>query len=200
MSVAGFNFQYLNNVSLYWNNQPLNQASKYGVSVVRAQTTGACWRCIGVFHLPPEDNKGRHNAFVEVLDEQGKRTNDPTIAWSWWIDAPTQIRKLDKPANEPAADIPIERSMTVTLRINGGGIPSDSVGGIHTRHPDERTSDGRPLNSYGHHSFYVIFQRQNAVDPEPQRPTEPATVEQRLTALEVEVKSLRAIVSKWSGD
>jgi hypothetical protein len=198
VSVAGFNFSYLNNVALHWTNQPLNQAAHYGVSVVRHPTTGACWRCIGVFHLPPEDNRGRHNAFLEVLDEQGKRTNAPVVNWTWYIDAPIQVRKLDKPDNEPAADIPIERSMTVTIRVDGGGIPSDSVGGLHTRHADEANG-----NTYGHHSFYVIFQRQNAatqIDPEPTRPTEPPTIEQRIASLEAEVKSLRAIVSKWSGD
>lgn len=186
MSVAGFDFQQLNRVALSTSQPPVNQAANYGVSVVKAPP-GPAWRCIGVFKLAPQENRGRHNCFIEVLDENGNRTRQPVVNWTWYMDAPTQTVKLDKPANEPAADIPVEKSYTVTLRINGGGLPSDSVGGIHTRHADE--GEG---STYGHHSYYVVFQRRQGsiiappVDPDPIDP--PAG---DLTALQAENAKLR---------
>jgi len=36
---------------------------------------------------------------------------------------------------------------------------SDRVENIHTTHPDEPLPDGSLLNTLGHHSFYVVFQR-----------------------------------------
>ncbi|MCB0123290.1 MAG: hypothetical protein KDE58_13640, partial [Caldilineaceae bacterium] len=66
---------------------------------------------------------------------------------------PADPKRLDKPANEPAADIPIEKTMTVTLWLEGDG-PSDQVQGLHTRHDDEEEG-----NTRGHHSYYIVFQR-----------------------------------------
>lgn len=168
MSVSGFDFQRLKKVALSTLQPPINQAADYGVNVVKAPT-GPAWRCIGIFHLAPQENRGRHNVFVEVLDENGNRDRSPVVNWTWYMDAPTQTVRLDKPDNEPAADIPVEKSYTVTLRVNGDGLDSDSVGGIHTRHADE--AEG---NTYGHHSFYVIFQRQHSdVIAPPEKPVEP---------------------------
>lgn len=170
MSVSGFDWQRLNRVALSSLQQPVNQAADYGINVIKAPT-GSAWRCIGIFHLAPHENRGRRNCFVEVLDENGLRTRQPTINWTWYMDAPTQTVRLDKPDDEPATNIPVEKSYTVTLRVNDGGLPSDSVGGIHTRHANEATG-----NTWGHHSFYVVFQRQgNAViaPPDPVDPVEP---------------------------
>jgi hypothetical protein len=36
---------------------------------------------------------------------------------------------------------------------------SDRVENLHTAHPDEPLPDGSLLNTLGHHSFYVVFQR-----------------------------------------
>jgi hypothetical protein len=187
MSVTGFDFQALNRRYM---TQPANDAASYGVNIISAPA-GLAWRCIGAYHLRPEENRRRHNVFVEVLDETGKRDRNPVINWTWWIDAPTQTRKLDKPDSEPAADIPIDKGATVTVRINGGGILSDSVGNLHSRHNDEGSG-----NTWGHHSYYLVFQRRGAVVvPPPVDPPDPppsTDLDQRVAALETEVKRLSA--------
>lgn len=176
MSLAGFDFQALNRRYLA---QPSNDAAQYAVSIIPAGP-GTAWRCIGAYHLKPTENNRRHNVFVEVLDEAGNRTRQPQIAWTWWIDAPVQLRKLDKPNDEPAADIPIDKGATITLRV-ADAFPSDSVGNIHTRWADESAG-----NSIGHHSFYVVFQlqRRGTVTPPIEPPTLPLTLEQRVERLE----------------
>jgi hypothetical protein len=191
MSVSGFDWQRLNRVALSSLQQPLNQATDYGVNVIKAPA-GPAWRCIGVFKLAPQENRGRHNVFLDVLDELGNRTRQPVINWTWYMDAPTQTVRLDKPDNEPAADIPIQKSYTVTLRVSGDGLPSDSVGGIHTRHADE--GEG---NSWGHHSFYVVFQRQqgNIITP-PVDPVEPPLPDD-VAALRAENLALRNLVARY---
>lgn len=201
--LAGFDFQHLTKRAMTSLLQPVNLAVQYGVNIVPARGDKV-WRCIGVFHLTPNENRGRRNCFVEVLDESGLRTYEPTIKWSWWIDASTQTLKLDKPLDEPAADIPIEAKSTITLRVDGGGYPSDTVGNIHSRHADEGPEK---WNSWGHHSFYVVFQLQsgNVVTPPtpgPSEPTQPPTltVEQRLTALEADNKRLWAALRNSEGD
>jgi hypothetical protein len=191
MSVSGFDWQRLNRVALSSLQQPLNQAADYGINVIKAPA-GPAWRCIGVFKLAPQENKSRRNVFLDVLDELGNRTRQPVINWTWYMDAPTQTVRLDKPDNEPAGDIPVEKSYTVTLRVNGDGLPSDSVGGIHTRHADE--GEG---NSWGHHSFYVVFQRQqgNIIAPpiDPVGPPPSGDV----AALRAENLALRNLVARY---
>lgn len=205
MSVSGFDWQRLNWTALFLLQQPVNQAADYGVNVIKADP-GPAWRCIGIFKLTPQENRGRHNVFLDVLDEQGNRTRQPVINWTWYMDAPQQTVRLDKPDNEPAADIPVEESYTVTLRVNGNGLPSDSVGGIHTRHADE--GEG---STYGHHSFYVVFQRQQVgilappVDPVDPPPTDDALA-QRVAVLEQQMRQTAtmlqqqaALLLEWSG-
>lgn len=187
MNLAGFDFQALNRKYL---EQPSNDAVAYAASIAKSPP-GPAWRCIGIYHLKPNENQGRHNVFVEVLDENGNRTRAPQIAWTWWLDAPTQYRLLDKPDNEPACDIPIAAGATITLRV-ADGIPSDSVGNLHTRWADEGNG-----NTWGHHSFYVVFQRKRgAVVTPPVEPTKPpisdgSATDQRIGALEADVKRLQ---------
>lgn len=206
MSLAGFDFQALNRKYLA---QPANDAANYGASIVKAPA-GDAWRCIGIYHLKPSENNRRHNVFVEVLDEQGNRTRLlPAIKWTWWMDAPLQTLKLDKPDNEPAADIPINPGATITLYIDGFGLPSDSVGNLRASHADEGPNAG---NAIGHHSFYVVFQlKRSAVVTPPVEPTKPpisdgSSQDQRLSALEAEVMRLTAnqdalwkVIDAWQG-
>ncbi len=199
--LAGFDFQRLNVqfLSAIFQ-QPVNLAAQYGVSIIRANSPDA-WRCIGVYHLPPDQNRGRHNVFIEVLDEHGNRTNAPLLKWTVWMDASAQSRRLDKPANEPAADIPIEVKDTITVWIEGDGLPSDTVGNIHTRHADEGSEK---WNSYGHHSVYVVFQRQRdavVTPPTPEGPTEPTQPPTlTLESLAAQVAELQAWRKLMEGD
>lgn len=191
MSVAGFDFRALNQRFLATpeTGQPLNLAGQYGVSVVKAPV-GPAWRCIGIYHLAPDENNRRHNVFVDVLDEQGKRLRSPLIRWTWWIDQPVQTVRLDKPDDEPATDIPVEKSYTVTLWVDGDGLRSDSVASLHVRHADEGVQ-----NTYGHHSFYVVFQRRRGDIIAPPGPVEPPVDNDELAALRAENAQLRAAIT-----
>lgn len=187
MSVAGFDFHLLNSRYLS-SSQPVNKAASYGAGIIPAPANRAAWRCIGIYHLSPTENRGRHNVFVDVLDETGKRTNAPTIRWTWWIDGPTQTTRLDKPADEPACDIPLESKATVTLWVDGDSLPSDRVGNLHSRHRDE--GDG---NTWGHHSYYIVFQRQGVTVAPPVEP-EPEPQPDELARLRKENAQLRSII------
>jgi len=143
---------------------PLQPDPKYGVQLQFATVpaTGACWRVVGVHHLTPEENGSRHHALVEVLNETGQRVRNANlkIGWTWeGRTEPDLTAPLDKPAQEPAGNVPIEKGMRLALWLTGDGLPSDRVANLHFEHPDERTAQGEIWNSYGHHSFYIVFQR-----------------------------------------
>lgn len=189
--LAGFDFQALNRRALA-SAEPLNLAADYGVSIVRARSIAA-YRCMLTYHLTKDENAGRHNIFVEVLDEQGRRDKSPMLNWTVSLDRPPQTKALDKPDNEPAADIPLSAQDTVTLRINDGtpNGDSDSVGGLHFRH----FSDG----DYGHHSYYIVFGKQSALTPpiEPPTPVEPVLT---LESLAERVAALERRLNEMEGD
>ena len=146
------------------NSAPHLPDSKYAVRTESASVANGAtyWRLLGVHHLTPEENGSRHNAFVEVLDDQGRRVRDPNlkIGWTWeGRTEPDLTTPLDKPDNEPAGDVPIQKGMRLALWITGDGHASDRVANLHFEHADERTADGKIWNSFGHHSFYAVFQR-----------------------------------------
>ena len=140
-----------------------NDAVTYGprVEAIDVQPGQAYWKVIGIHHLTPDENRDRHNAFVAALDEVGNRVKDENlrIGWIWEgkADGPAESKRLDKPDDEPAGDVPIEKAMTVTLWLEGGGA-SERVTGIHTRHEDEQGPGGGRSSRF-HHSYYIVFQR-----------------------------------------
>ena len=68
-------------------------------------------------------------------------------------------RAFDKPDNEPAANVEMYGGQIVWVELGGDDVPSERVAGMHTAHADEPGPGGENWNSYGHHSFYVVFQR-----------------------------------------
>lgn len=192
MSLAGFNFEALNQQWLVANGKPVNTAARYGVTVNTVNTPSA-WRCLGVYHLTPSENRGRRNIFIDVLDEQGRRIPGATVNWRWADGAPIQTKTLDKPANEPGCDIDAAGNATYSVWIIADGLPSDVVTNIHTRHDDERGPNGETWNSFGHHSFYLAFQRQRSAVVIP--PIDPPTVPGDVAALQAEVQRLKAIIT-----
>jgi len=137
-----------------------NDAAPYGVTV--EYRADAIFQVIGIHHLDQSENRGNHHIFIDVLDSQGKRIQNAIIAWTWQgrKDKTPLLLTLDKPPNEPAGNIPLQYQQTITLWVwSPNEYGSDRVSGIHTRHPDEP-----PGNTWGHHSFYIVFQR---TDPPP---------------------------------
>lgn len=159
-----------------------NDAEPYGVSVVRQEPNeqGVKWAIIGVHHLTPDENRGGHQLYVEMLDEQGQRVQP--VGWLTYTwdgiqehELPTPPIRADKPDHEPKGHLGVWANQTIHLRCHGtsydanqpdadGG--SDWISGVHTRHADEGV-EGGPRNTYGHHSFYVIYQRKVDEPPPP---------------------------------
>lgn len=164
-----YNTEYLMNARE--NRAPINNAAqKYGVRIVEADVAEGetYWKVIGVHHLLPRENFSKHNVYVEALDEAGQRVKNP-IAWAGWTWEGRRSNEradplpLDKPPYETAGNIAMHFGQIVSVWIKGLGRDandkSDRVENIHTTHPDEPLPDGSLLNTLGHHSFYVVFQR-----------------------------------------
>ncbi|MBW7884067.1 MAG: peptidoglycan DD-metalloendopeptidase family protein [Caldilineaceae bacterium] len=172
VGVAGFDFQGYNRQFLERAGEAAaNDAAVYGARVEPIAVTAGqpFWKVIGIHHLTPDENRDRHNAYIEALDEAGNRVQDGAlrVGWIWEgkSDGPAEPKRLDKPPGEPAADVPIEKNMTVTLWLEGDGA-SEQVAGLHTRHNDEH-GPGGGKNSLFHHSYYVVFQRTRGADGGP---------------------------------
>jgi len=139
--------------------KPYNLAEAYGVTVEQSSADQR-WEVTAVRHLSGAENTGKHNAYVSVYDENGNRvTNDALrIGWTWEGRQPDEEappKKLDKPDGEIGhGDVPLEKGMIVTLWIEGDGLESSKVMGLHSMHPDEE--DG---NTWGHHSFTITFRQ-----------------------------------------
>jgi hypothetical protein len=151
-------------------NKPVNVDPKFGVRIVEADVAPGetYWKVVGVHHLLPEENFSKHNIYIEALDEQGNRLRNPFAwaGWTWEGRRPNERADpvpLDKPDNETGGDIAIHFGQKASVWIKGqnrdADEKSDRVENLHTAHPDEPLPDGRLLNTLGHHSFYVVFQR-----------------------------------------
>jgi hypothetical protein len=157
-----YNQEYLANA----NGAVSNNAEAYAVRVELADVSlgDTYWRVIGVHHLTPEENQGNHHVYVEALDEHGQRVPDMGVRlrWGWEGQRPDQQitpTPFDKPANEPAANLPVFSGQKIWIEVMGHGLPSDKVVNLHTDHPDEPAATGEVWNSKHHHSFYVVFQK-----------------------------------------
>ena len=163
-----YNQQYLANAQA---GKPLiNDAAAYGVEYVPVHVPPGqtYWRIIGIHHLRPEENQGKHNVFFEALNEQGQRVSNPHswAGWTWEGRKPNERADpvpLDKPSYETAGNIAVHYNQTVSTWIKGlnpgANDLTDAVKNLHTRHADEPSPGGGLGNTLGHHSFYLVFQR-----------------------------------------
>lgn len=162
----------------------VNQAAQYGARVQPADVPAGSlyWKVVNVRHLSPDENRGKHNVFVRVLDENGARVRDPNlrIGWTWEgrrEDERADPKTLDKPDGELGfGDVDLFKGQHTEVWIEGDGLPGDHVLNLHTDHePAEKTADGQDGNTRFHHSYLVTFQRTRQAEaampaPAPQEP------------------------------
>jgi hypothetical protein len=135
-----------------------NEALKYDVAIaeVNPQPGKKFALCLGVLHLAPQDNMGKHNVYIDLVDKDGKQLRgNYGITWDWkgrtkTEPAPTSVI-LDKPLYEAGGNLAMFGGQVVHVLVKD--TVSDIVSGMHTYHPDEGTG-----NTIGHHSYYVAFQ------------------------------------------
>ena len=152
-----------------------NDALGYGVVVKRHTPASGelYWKIIGVHHLTPDENRWNHHLYLDVLDKDGNRVVPAWISWGWEGQTPDQTAspvRADKPSSEPAGNIGIGGNQVINAKCAGRNSIfgtdgfSDEVRDVRISHPDE--ADG---NTFGHHSFYVVWQLKEAgeVDPDP---------------------------------
>jgi murein DD-endopeptidase MepM/ murein hydrolase activator NlpD len=162
----------------------VNEAASFGAVVkpVASPKGSECWRVVKVRRLTADENRGKHNVFVRAIDSAGNRVRDDRlrVVWTWEGRTPDQDARpaaLDKgDADFGHADVPIEKGMHTTVRLEGDGLDSDQVANLHTDHNiAEKTSDGVEGNYWFHHSYLVVFQRQPVqVAAPPAKPPTPA--------------------------
>ncbi|MFN2202508.1 MAG: peptidoglycan DD-metalloendopeptidase family protein [Caldilineaceae bacterium] len=146
-------------------NELLDGVEQYGVVFRPAKVAKGdrFWRVAGIHHLEPAENRGGHSVYVDAVDENGQRIEDPNlrIRWGWEgqrADEASPPQKLDKRAPEPAGNVVLFLPQHTWVEIEGLGLSSDRVANLHTNHADEPAPGGELWNSRGHHSFYVLFQ------------------------------------------
>jgi hypothetical protein len=148
----------------------VEDARKYGVDVLSTREPGQkrYWQAVEVLHLTPEENKGRRNVYVDVVDINGTPLRDGQVSWRWEGQRPDEIAKpapltKEGPNETGMADVPLEPGMVASIWLEPE--PSDRVTGLSTDHPQELGANGEIWNGPGHHSFYVKFQEVRLTDP-----------------------------------
>jgi hypothetical protein len=129
-----------------------NDAEAYGVRVERAATPQS--RAIGVHHLTADENRGLFHVYLDVIRSDGSRVAGIPVGWDWegrQSDEHLGPVVIDKPDAEPGANIPLHKNQVVSVWVGSPG-QGDAVTGLSTAHPDEGVG-----NTWGHHSFLVVF-------------------------------------------
>jgi len=175
IDVPSYNQQFIQTTQT--TGKPYNDATQYGVQIHSVPDKGGAthyWRVVGVHHLTGNENKGNHHAYADVLDENGQRVNGARLVLVQEGAGPLHA-VVDKPANEAGTNFPMWSNTRGTLSVSWPAdhpLPSEQVGVLRTDHADEEAG-----NTWGHHSFYVVFQKM-AVSQETALPpaTEPEPV------------------------
>jgi hypothetical protein len=139
-----------------------NDAAQYGVEIHRMNNPNV-WRVLGVHHLTPSENQGKHNVYVDVVGPK----NQASIGWTWIgrkADEANPNKPLDKPTNEPNGNVDLYPGMNAQVWVDDLNM-SDRVFGLRTDLPEGKGPNGEIWNSYGHHSYYILFSLMNNTIP-----------------------------------
>ncbi len=116
------------------------------------------WKVKKIWHLPPQENRGKHNIFVNIYKDGIDFRNPNFVIKSGWNgqhpDESSKDAKFDKPKNEPGADVPIEKGQEIWIKIWDGGSDSEVVMNLKANFEDN-SGEG---NSLHHHSYLVEFE------------------------------------------
>lgn len=155
-----------------WQSKFIQQPGYNDAKWVKVDVTpNAEFKCIGVHHLTGAENVGKRNVFIDVVDVNGERVHSK-INWTWEGRRPDEaappLWSDDKPAYEPGCNISLNPRQNVSVWVNGA---SDVVRGLTTALEAEEP----PGNTWGRHSYYVVFMRGALVPPptEPPQPPQP---------------------------
>lgn len=156
---------------------PYNNAYAYGVSIQPLPAMEAdTFKVIGVHHLSGSENRGNHHIFCDVLDHNGHRIGGSKLMLRNNFALETTAT-VDKPYYEPGTNFPMWSNYgAVSVSVMHKGIPSETATGMHIQHNDEE-----PGNTWGHHSFLIVWQLTKRRSPSlppivpPQPPTQPGT-------------------------
>src|SRR5262245_33761244 len=158
MLLPDYNKQFLETVKQ--TNTFSSNAAKYGVQVkpISQANPNATqyWRVVGIHHLTGDENRGNHHAYIDTIDEDGRRINGVRLVLNQDGQRPV-FAVVDKPANEAGTNFPLWSTSLANVSVQwpaDNPLPSEEVRGIRTEHADEEVG-----NTLGHHSFYIVFQR-----------------------------------------
>lgn len=155
-------------------------------------------------HLSASENEGGRGVYVDLVDAEGHllRGLPLRIGWTWEgrrADEAAPSYAMDKPANEPAGNVPLfmDAKTAVWLETVDGRPVSERVQWLSSK-----IQDGVTGNTMGHNSFYIIFRERNPnakpVDPTPVDPVTPAPAVTELQALvntiDANVQALKRLV------
>jgi hypothetical protein len=173
MALVDYNRQFVDKVQ---RNEPIyNNTERYGLTLKQLKditvslNSKQYWRVIGVHHLTGAENMGNHHVYCDVLDGTGRRINQARLILEQGSSAP-QFAVVDKPANEAGTNFVMWSNTRATVSISypaNNPLPSESVTGLRSDLPDEEIG-----TTWGHHSFYVVFQLTNIPKSAPPEPKE----------------------------
>lgn len=187
MALPDYNRQFLEKVK---RGEPVfNNATNYNVEtkslseITIPVTAKQYWRVVGVYHLTGAENMGNHHVYADVLDGDGRRVNQSRLVLTQGNAAPVYA-VVDKPANEAGTNFPLWSTTRATVAVSypvDNPLPSESVSGIRTDHADEEVG-----NTWGHHSFYVVFQLTTIPEPADKTEEQPSDGSDTETPLSLE--------------
>lgn len=122
----------------------------------------ALYRVAGIHKLTDGENGGQHHLFFDIWDESGNRVRDVPLVRTNHGGNPLAVF-ADKPDHE-TPDIPIWAGEVLTLTADQG----EGATGIRT----DFAGQG-PGNTWGHHSYFVGFQKVILEPPPPPPPPVP---------------------------
>lgn len=149
-------------------------------------------------HLTPDENQGSRNIYVDIVDAEGRllRGLPVRIGWTWEgrrADEAAPPYPLDKPANEPAGNVPLymDAKTAVWLQTADGHQVSERVHWLSSK--IQALASG---NTTGHNSFYIIFRERklNAVDPTPVDPVALTELQAVVASINTNVQALKRMV------